>query len=34
VWCPISDKEHQRDQCVYAHNWQDFRRQPHIYEYI
>jgi hypothetical protein len=21
VWCPMSDKEHQRDQCVYAHNW-------------
>lgn len=33
VWCPISDKEHQRDQCVYAHNWQDFRRAPHVFDY-
>ena len=24
VWCPYSDREHQRDACVYAHNWQDF----------
>jgi hypothetical protein len=24
VWCPYSDREHQRDVCVYAHNWQDF----------
>lgn len=21
VWCPFSDKDHQRDACVYAHNW-------------
>jgi hypothetical protein len=21
VWCPFSDKDHQRDICVYAHNW-------------
>lgn len=33
VWCPFSEKEHQRDVCVYAHNWQDFRRKPHIYLY-
>ena len=33
VWCPFSDKEHQRDCCVYAHNWQDFRRKPHTYNY-
>ena len=33
VWCPFSEKDHQRDQCVYAHNWQDFRRQPHTFEY-
>jgi hypothetical protein len=36
VWCPFSDKEdtnHPRDVCVYAHNWQDFRRKVHIYSY-
>ena len=36
VWCPYSDKEdynHPRDACVYAHNWQDFRRKVHIYNY-
>ena len=33
AWCPFSDKEHQRDQCVYAHNWQDYRRPPHVFEY-
>lgn len=33
VWCPFSDKEHQRDLCLYAHNWQDFRRAPHLFEY-
>ena len=22
-----------RDECEYAHNWQDFRRKPHMYEY-
>lgn len=33
VWCPFSDKEHQRDQCLYAHNWQDFRRAPFIFDY-
>jgi len=21
VWCPFSDKDHQREICVYAHNW-------------
>jgi hypothetical protein len=34
VWCPFSDKDHQRDQCVYAHNWQDFRRPPFAFEYL
>jgi len=34
VWCPFSDKEHQRDLCLYAHNWQDFRRAPHTYDYV
>ena len=32
VWCPFSDKDHQRDACVYAHNWQDFRRKPHLFD--
>lgn len=33
VWCPLADTKHARDVCVYAHNWQDFRRKPHLYEY-
>lgn len=33
VWCPYSDTNHPRDACVYAHNWQDFRRKPHIFDY-
>ena len=35
VWCPFNDKmrSHMRDECEYAHNWQDFRRKPHVYEY-
>lgn len=35
VWCPFTTPPagHVRDECVYAHNWQDFRRKPHIYEY-
>ena len=33
VWCPYSDASHPRDACVYAHNWQDFRRKPHVFEY-
>jgi hypothetical protein len=28
IWCPFSDKYHKREVCVYAHNWQDFRRKP------
>lgn len=24
---------HERDKCVYAHNFQDFRRNPHTYDY-
>lgn len=31
-WCPFN-KEHNKAQCVYAHNWQDFRRKPNIYHY-
>ncbi len=33
VWCPFNETNHARDQCVYAHNWQDFRRKPHVYPY-
>jgi hypothetical protein len=28
VWCPFNETKHQRDLCVYAHNWQDYRRKP------
>lgn len=31
-WCPFN-KEHNKAQCDYAHNWQDFRRKPHIFDY-
>ena len=33
VWCPFNENNHPREQCVYAHNWQDFRRKPFIYSY-
>ena len=35
VWCPFNDdsREHIREKCEYAHNWQDFRRKPHIFDY-
>ncbi len=33
IWCPYSDTTHPRDSCVYAHNWQDYRRKPHLYDY-
>lgn len=33
VWCPYADPNHQKENCVYAHNWQDYRRKPHIYGY-
>ena len=26
VFCPFSKLEHDRYTCVYAHNWQDFKR--------
>mmetsp|Transcript_13602 Transcript_13602/g.21277 ORF Transcript_13602/g.21277 Transcript_13602/m.21277 type:complete len:335 (+) Transcript_13602:2952-3956(+) len=33
-WCPFNkDHNHNRAQCVYAHNWQDFRRKPNIFHY-
>ena len=28
AWCPYQEKDHQRENCVYAHNYQDFRRKP------
>ena len=31
-WCPFN-YEHNKAQCVYAHNWQDFRRKPHLFSY-
>jgi hypothetical protein len=33
VWCPYNETNHKRDECVYAHNWQDYRRKPHLYGY-
>jgi len=33
VWCPYTEKKHARDECVYAHNWQDFRRKPQKFPY-
>lgn len=31
TYCPINHIMHDRALCVYAHNWQDFRRKPHEY---
>lgn len=33
VWCPYKEDDHERDVCVYAHNWQDYRRKPSIFSY-
>ena len=33
VWCPYKDDDHDRKNCVYAHNWQDFRRKPAVFSY-
>lgn len=35
-WCPYNkdqNKSHNKAKCDYAHNWQDFRRKPHIFKY-
>lgn len=32
VWCPYMH-EHNKAVCVYAHNWQDFRRKPNLFYY-
>jgi len=31
-WCPFY-RDHNKAQCDYAHNWQDFRRKPHLFQY-
>ena len=31
-WCPFNI-EHNKAICIYAHNWQDFRRKPHLFNY-
>lgn len=33
VWCPFM-QHHDKAVCVYAHNWQDFRRKPREFNYI
>lgn len=32
VWCPYNHA-HDKSSCVYAHNWQDYRRSPVSYQY-
>jgi hypothetical protein len=31
-WCPFNH-DHNKAQCVYAHNFQDFRRRPDLFRY-
>lgn len=33
VWCPYNLVNHDKTSCVYAHNWQDFRRSFRDYDY-
>ena len=33
VWCPFNLAQQDKVLCVYAHNWQDNRRKPHIKNY-
>lgn len=33
IWCPFNINNHDKSLCVYAHNWQDFRRKPHLFDY-
>ena len=33
VWCPFNLTHHDKSLCVYAHNWQDFRRKPNEFNY-
>jgi len=30
VWCPFNLTQHDKALCVYAHNWQDYRRKPNV----
>jgi hypothetical protein len=32
-FCPFNLTEHDKSKCVYAHNWQDYRRKPDVYSY-
>ena len=33
VMCPFNQNKHDKSSCVYAHNWQDFRRKPQEIRY-
>jgi len=33
VWCPFNLTQHDKALCVYAHNWQDYRRKPNVCAY-
>lgn len=33
VWCPFNLTQHDKALCVYAHNWQDYRRKPQSFQY-
>ena len=33
IWCPFNLTQHDKALCVYAHNWQDYRRKPHLCQY-
>jgi len=33
VFCPFIWKNHDANQCVYAHSVQELRRKPHLFEY-
>lgn len=33
VMCPFNLTYHDKKLCVYAHNWQDYRRNPDIFDY-
>ena len=33
-WCPFNLTTHDKGLCVYAHNYQDFRRKPNEYDIL
>jgi hypothetical protein len=33
IWCPFNLTQHDKALCVYAHNWQDYRRKPNMHSY-